>query len=469
MVDVDVVSFFDNIDHAILLGLLEKRISDQRFIALIRGMLKAGYMEDWRFHRTLSGTTQGGIVSPLLANIYLHEFDEWMHARMKAFNEGNKRRPTVEYKRLRDRITKLRRRVEFLRNSGNPNPDVIRSLLDQIDRSCAERRATPATDSFDPNYRRLRYCRYADDFLIGVVGSKADACQVMDDVREFLASQLNLAVSEAKSGVHHASDGVRFLGYDILTEGHPQSHRMTIGNRRVTRRGLKDRLKLRVPRDKVVEFVHAKGWGDYDACKPRHRPALLYASDVEIALAYNAELRGLANYYALACDVKRKMNKAAKLAFQSFLCSLARKHKTTATRIARSLRKGQEYYVTYNVLGKPKVVKIWRLKDLATKPRRYGILDEKPGTPFVYQSTELVERLNARICERCGNDDKPCEIHHLRRMSDMRREADVLGYMRSARMRKRIVLCIDCHETAHSYRPHAKPPRKHAEVESRMR
>ncbi|WP_312219379.1 reverse transcriptase domain-containing protein [Sphingobium yanoikuyae] len=78
LVDVDVVSFFDNIDHAILLHLLEKRIEDRRFIALIRGMLKAGYMEDWRFRRTLSGTPQGGVVSPLLANIYLHELDEWI-------------------------------------------------------------------------------------------------------------------------------------------------------------------------------------------------------------------------------------------------------------------------------------------------------------------------------------------------------------------------------------------------------
>lgn len=84
LVDVDVVSFFDNIDHAILLRLLEKRIEDRRFIALIRGMLKAGYMEDWRFHRTLSGTPQGGVVSPLLANIYLHELDEWMRTKIAA-------------------------------------------------------------------------------------------------------------------------------------------------------------------------------------------------------------------------------------------------------------------------------------------------------------------------------------------------------------------------------------------------
>lgn len=460
LVDIDVVGFFDNIDHAILLGLLEKRISDQRFIALIRGMLKAGYMEDWRFHRTLSGTPQGGVVSPLLANIYLHELDEWMQAKTEAFNKGEKRKRSPEYERIGNRIGKLRRRVEYLRASGKPNPDVIGSMLDQISQLSAERRTAPATDSFDPNYRRLRYCRYADDFLIGVIGSKAEARQIMDEVRTFLANTLKLEVSEKKSGINHASDGARFLGYDVLTEGHPHPHKADFGGRRVIRRGLKDRLRLRVPREKVLQFVNAKGWGDYDACKPTRRPALLHASDVEIAAAYNAELRGFATYYALACDVKKKLNKAAKLSFQSFLCTLADKHKTTPTRIARQLRKGQDYYVRYEVKGKPRHIKIWKLMELEMKVIRYGVLDAVPYTPFVFQRTELVERLNASTCERCGSDTKPCEIHHVRRLNDLRREADILGYMRSARSRKRIVLCTDCHEAAHSYRPYTRPPRK---------
>ena len=460
LVDVDVVGFFDNIDHAVLLGLLEKRIADRRFIALIRGMLKAGYMEEWRFHRTLSGTPQGGVVSPLLANIYLHELDEWMQDRVAAFDSGNVRRRTPAYSSLGRRIANLRHRVDYLRASGKRNPDVIRSLLDQIDRLSAERRAIPATDSFDPNYRRLRYCRYADDFLIGIIGSKAEARQIMDEVRTFLADTLKLTVSEEKSGIHHASDGARFLGYDILTEDHPYPCKTSFGARRVVRRGLRDRLRLRVPREKVLAFVQEKGWGDYNACKPSHRAALLHATDVEIAAAYNAELRGFANYYALACDVKHKLNKAAKLAFQSLLRTLANKHKSTTTRIARKLRQGQDYYVRYEVKGKQRSVRIWKLMDLERRVLRYGVIDAIPHTPFVYQTTELVERLNARICERCGSDDRPCEVHHARRLNDLRREDDMLGYMRSARTRNRIVLCIDCHEAAHSYRPYTRSPRQ---------
>jgi RNA-directed DNA polymerase len=469
LVDVDVVGFFDNIDHDILVGLLEKRIADKRFIALIRGMLKAGYMDDWRFHQTLSGTPQGGVVSPLLANIYLHELDEWMQSKMAAFNKGKRRAMLPDYSRSRGRVARLRRQVEKLRASENPDLVAITSLLDEIGRQSAESRTLPATDSFDPNYRRLRYCRYADDFLIGVTGSKAEARQLMEDVRNFLAEHLKLQVSEAKSGITHASDGARFLGYDICTRTHPNSHRANFGSRRVTRRGLRDRVQLHVPREKVLRFVRDRKWGDFDTCKPTHRSALLYASDVEIAAAYNAELRGFANYYGLACDVKHKLNKAEYLAFGSFLRTLASKHKSTTTRIARRLRRGSDFYVRYEVQGKPRAVKLWKLKDLEKKVLRHGVIDAVLHTPFVYRQTELVERLNARVCERCGRDDRPCEIHHLRRLNDMQREAGILGYMRAARTRKRIVLCIECHDLAHSYRPYARPPRKFAEVESRMR
>lgn len=459
LVDVDVVSFFDNIDHAILLNLLEKRIADRRFIALIRGMLKAGYMEDWRFHRTLSGTPQGGVVSPLLANIYLHELDEWMREKVAAFNKGEKRARNPEYTRIRGRRAKLRLRVDKIRASGNADPVLIDSLLERISRCNAEARAVPASDAFDPNYRKIRYCRYADDFIIGVIGSKSDARQILDDVRSFLAEKLKLEVSEAKSGITHASDGARFLGYDICTNTNPNGSRAMFGGRRVTRRGCKDRLQLHVPRERVLRFVQSKKWGRYDACKPTHRPALLYASDIEIAAAFNAELRGFANYYALANDVKRKLNKAGYLAFGSFLCTIARKHKTSTTRVARKLRRGQDYYVTYKVRGEERSLKLWKMKDLVPVVRRFGIVDAIPHTPFVYRQTELVERLNARVCERCGSDEKPCEIHHVRRLSDHRRDDDYLSYMRAARLRKRIVLCVDCHEAVHSYRPYTRPPR----------
>ncbi|MGY3693057.1 retron-type reverse transcriptase [Bradyrhizobium sp. USDA 3240] len=103
--------FFDNIDHDILLGLLRKRIDDDKFIGLIEGMLKAGYMEDWVYGRTYSGTPQGGVVSPLLANIYLHELDQHMQMMKADFDKGRERRPYPRYVALERRVLSLRRKI----------------------------------------------------------------------------------------------------------------------------------------------------------------------------------------------------------------------------------------------------------------------------------------------------------------------------------------------------------------------
>jgi RNA-directed DNA polymerase len=459
LVDVDVVGFFDNIDHAILLDLLKKRIADRRFLALIRGMLKAGYLEDWRYHRTLSGTPQGGVVSPLLANVYLHELDEFMEQRIASFDRGVRRSKTREAAKLGRQIHALRRRIDRLRASGDVDPERIASCFEEIGQLDAERRAIPATDAFDAGYRRLRYCRYADDFLIGVIGSKAEARQIMDEVRTFLATRLKLAVSEAKSGIAHAADGARFLGYDICTVTSDKPHRATFGGRRVLRRPLADRVQLHVPREKVARFVARKGWGDFETGTPTDRPAMLHSSDLEILLAYNAELRGFANYYALANDVKRKLNKAEYLAVGSFLRTLANKHKRSTTQIARQLRCERDLAVRYEVQGRARIAKLWRLKELERTVRRYGSVEAEPRTPYVFRRTELVERLNARICERCGSIGDPCDVHHVRKLSDMKKH-DLLSTMRAARTRKRIVLCEKCHSMVHSYRPNARTPLK---------
>src|SRR3546814_13648100 len=90
--EVDVRGFFDNIDHDTLLGLLARRIDDPVFIGLIGTMLKAGCMDDWKFERTYSGTPQGGVISPLLANIYLHALDQFMEELRTGFAKGAERK-----------------------------------------------------------------------------------------------------------------------------------------------------------------------------------------------------------------------------------------------------------------------------------------------------------------------------------------------------------------------------------------
>src|SRR5262249_10339888 len=160
--------YFDNIDHEILMKVLEKRIEDTQFLDLICDMLKAGYVEDWQYHKTYSGTPQGGIVSPILANIYLHEFDEFMEQKKREFDQGKERRTTKEWEKVTHAMAYLRRKIDALPGDNSPETKAGREDLEQkIRELSATQKRLPASDPLDPNYRRLFYVRYADDFLIG--------------------------------------------------------------------------------------------------------------------------------------------------------------------------------------------------------------------------------------------------------------------------------------------------------------
>lgn len=131
-VEIDVVGFFDNIDHETLLKLLARRIDDSKFIGLIRSMLKAGCLEDWRVHKTYSGTPQGGIVSPLLANVYLHELDEFMDVYRRQFDQGKVRAVRAEYSRLNMNAQHRWKKVHRLRSEGKADDPAVDRALREI-------------------------------------------------------------------------------------------------------------------------------------------------------------------------------------------------------------------------------------------------------------------------------------------------------------------------------------------------
>lgn len=109
-VEGDIKGCFDNIDHVVLMNMLSQKIKDSKFVNLIGKFLKAGYLEGWNYHRTYSGTPQGGILSPILANIYLHELDKKIEAMQKEFNAPADYAYTSAYcKKVRE-IAKLRKR-----------------------------------------------------------------------------------------------------------------------------------------------------------------------------------------------------------------------------------------------------------------------------------------------------------------------------------------------------------------------
>jgi len=454
-IDIDIQGYFNNINHDKLMELLSKKIEDTQFLHLIRDMLEAGYVEDWQYHRTYSGTPQGGIVSPILANIYLHEFDEFMEQKKQEFDQGKVRRRTPEWIRTTSTIGYLQGRIEALKGNPRPEAQVRRERHEQrIRELSAIQKRLPASDPLDPTYRRLLYVRYADDYLIGLIGNKHEAATLFTEVKTFLNNTLKLEISEEKSGTHHAKEGTAFLGYVVQTYTNERVIKVrTTGYTRVgaaARRSIRERLQLRVPQKKMSEFCQRKGYGDYATLRPSHVPIWLQLDDEEILLAYNAEMRGIANYYALATGAKQGLHKLMFLAESSFLMTLANKHDTTVNKIASKLRQGHDLVVTTNTKeGKPRRYKLFKLRDWKPQKDTDKVdMQPKMGTYLRANRSSLEQRLQANVCEYCGKEGGFFEVHHIKKLKDVKKQ----GWERImiTRKRKTIILCIECHDLLHA-------------------
>jgi len=471
LVEVDIEGFFDNIDHEIMIQMLEKKIDDKRFIGLIRTFLKAGYMEDWKFHRTYSGTPQGGIISPILANIYLHDLDKYMEAMMARFNKGKVRKPNYEYMRYTQHVGRRRAAIREIRESGQKDTPEILELRQQIKEIDRARKALPSYNPMDPAFRRLYYCRYADDTLIGVIGSKDDAKDVMAQVRTFVESDLHLSIAERKSKISQASEGTIFLGYEVISRTTDKIMRVKYPSGIYTRkRTVAERMTLRIPEEKLLKFCHTKGYGNYNTFKTKHRPVMRERSDVEIILAYNAELRGLVNYYCLAFNAKRRLAKLYYLWKGGLFKTLAAKHKTTVMKMVNNLRRGDRFVYKYEAKGKMVELPLFSLRHWKLSWTADRSVDIQPYIyAFTASRTEIVQRLNAGKCEYCGQDKGYFEVHHVRKLKDITDGKELWQQVMSAMRRKTMVLCVECHDLLHSGRLPDWRRRSCIEAESRMR
>lgn len=449
LIDVDIKGFFDNIDHDVLLALLRKKVDDKCFVDLIGKWLKAGYVENWVYERTHSGTPQGGVISPLLANVYLHELDLYIESIKKDFVKGKKRRKNPDYEKYSRAVKKCRQQLDTVL-TDDTRVEEVKRLKAEIDRLSREMRCLPSLDMADPEFKRLNYCRYADDFVIGVTGTLEDARNIMNAVRSFITNVLHLEVNEEKTKIHHIDTGIRFLGYEVRSMPKGRLRKYSKAGRHTIRRTTNAKVSLFVPTDVASKFCHKHGYGSYQETTSLHRPNLLHNSDTEIVLTYNAELRGIAQYYALAKDVKQKLAKLFFIAQYSLLKTIAGKYKTKVGAVAARMRHDGELLHGYRVKGKEQFIRVFRLKHLR-RFERQELVDLKPVTAiYTFKRTELVARLNADRCEYCGKGGG-CQVHHVRKLKDVaqKRNKTLLDIMMIRRRRKTMVLCVDCHGKLH--------------------
>ncbi|WP_174501722.1 reverse transcriptase/maturase family protein [Streptacidiphilus neutrinimicus] len=433
-IEGDIADCFGSLDHQVLLSILGEKIHDQRFLRLVRNMLSAGYLEDWKWGATLSGAPQGGVASPILSNIYLHRLDEFVETVLiPECTRGERRARNPAYLELQNLLAKARRRGD------RAEARALRQRMVSL----------PSSDPNDPSYRRLRYVRYADDHLLGFTGPKAEAEQIKRRLAGFLRDELKLELSQEKTLITHArTRAARFLGYEITTQ-----HNDTKKTGRYRR--VNGQIALRVPRDVIkakCEPYLARG-------KPAKRTELTNGSDHAIVATFGAVFRGIVQYYLLAGDVFR-LHRLQWVMETSMLKTLAGKHRSTVTKMAA------KHKARIDTLAGTRVCFEARIERKNRKPlvARFGgiplqqqrsakITDHRPVW-VDYPHKELITRLLADTCEVCGATGD-VQVHHVRALADLARAgwppSDWARVMLDRR-RKTLVACEACHDRIHTSR-----------------
>ena len=437
-IEGDIHACFDCIDHQVLLSMLSNKIKDRRFIGVIREFLKAGYVDDWKYYDTYSGCPQGGIVSPILANIYLDALDKKVRDIEERFNRKGSAsgRCSKEYNRLTNKMSRLNARIDKTEDT-----ELRGELLAEYQQLRQERDQMPSTPN---DQKRLAYVRYADDWLIGVKGSKEDCIDIKKEIGEFLGKELKLELSEEKTLITHSANKVRFLGYDIRVRRNQEAKRVKRKDGTTyKRRTLSQSVELLVPLDeKITAFLLKVGAviqrpnGELWA---RYRGKLQNLPDVEIVHTYNAEIRGILNYYCLASNYN-KLSWFRKLMEQSCLRTIARKHDTSIRKVKEKYKDGKSWSIPYVTRNGEKCASICKLDKCEKKYRG----DEIKRHVYHPWKLSIRKRLKKGICEYCGvamvNHGV---VHVVRKLKDLKGNTAIERTMRAKR-RKTLVICQEC-------------------------
>ncbi|WP_330634546.1 reverse transcriptase domain-containing protein [Anaerovorax sp. IOR16] len=446
-IEGDIKGFFDNIDHKIMIGILSKRIKDEKFLRLINKFLRAGYLEEWQYHNSYSGTPQGGIISPIFANIYLDGFDKYMQELKSEFDKGKGRKPLSQAIKFESHLQRLRRKL-----SVTTDENERKAILQKITEIQREKYQTPYSDPMDNDFKRLQYIRYADDFIIGIVGSKEDAKSLKSKIAEYLQNSLKLQLSEEKTLITNSSDRAKFLGYEIYVR---KTNAVTTNKNGVKSRYLNGSVCLSVSmqtiRDKLFEYkamsIETTVYGK-ENFKPKSRYYLKDNDDLEILEQYNSEIRGFRNFYSLANNSSIVSSFGYIMQYSMFK-TFATKYRTSVRKITQKLRIDKGFGIRYKDKKGNTKTRLFYNEGFSRKKLKYSQnVDIIPKTIMYTAKTSLKQRLEAGKCEYCGNENEMIEIHHVRKLKDLKGKSRLETFM-IARNRKTIALCRQCHSDLH--------------------
>jgi group II intron reverse transcriptase/maturase len=443
-VEGDIQACFDSLDHTVMMSTLREKIYDGRFLRLIETLLAAGYLEEWRYHTTLSGCPQGSILSPVLANVYLNTLDTFVETvLMPQYNKGKRRKQNGAYVRVQHEALRRKKAGQW------KEAKALRKRQQQL----------PYYDTTDPDYRRLRYLRYADDILLGFAGPHAEAEEIKRQLGAFLQERLKLTLSQEKTLITHArTQAARFLGYNIVVFHNDQKRD------RSGKRSINGQIGLQVP----VEVIQTKCTPYQQNGKPTHRKERTDETVYSIISQYQQEFRGFAEYYQLAVN-RYQLNRLKWVMERSLVSTLAHKLRVSVSKV----------YKRYETLvetpdGPRKVLQVMVEREGGKKPliaqwgdislaRQTKVVLKDHFAPVWGDRSELEKRLLADICELCGSQEQ-VEVHHIRALKDLQRKGQAERprwvQIMAARRRKTLVTCRRCHNDIHAGRADGRRQRE---------
>jgi group II intron reverse transcriptase/maturase len=453
-IEGDIKGCFDNISHDVLLDILKRDIQDGRVTELIRRFLKAGYVEDWEYHKTYSGTPQGGIISPLLSNIYLHELDQYIEDELiPQYTKGKRRATNTTYQYFSERIGKARKRGDM---------ETVRKLE-------KERRQHPSQKTHDPNYRRLKYCRYADDFILGFIGTREEAEEIKLKIKTFLQERLQLELSDNKTLITHArTQHARFLGYAISI--YHANHSLSVRDYdQAKRRNINGVIRLGLP----TGLVDERGKAYHSNGKIVSERRLVDGTIPHTIHTYHLRFRGLAQYYKYAVDL-HQLGKLDYIMEVALVKTLAHKLRIRVSEVYKRFRStkvvNEQSYKTLEFkveTRKGTRSYYWGAIPLRTTKVIREPLNDNRGDfenyQYIEKRNDLLKRLAADQCEICGAETD-CEVHHVRKLADLKkrwqgRKQPPIWVVRMLTMqRKTLVVCHDCHWKIHNGDPLPQKP-----------
>ncbi|BDF75669.1 maturase [Oscillospiraceae bacterium] len=448
-VEGDIKACFDSFDHHVLIDILHKRIDDEAFISLMWKFLKAGYMEQWQYHMTYSGTPQGSGMSPILANIYLNELDRYMGEYKARF-----------YKPTRTANPAHRNMASKIFYYKAKNDKVWDDLSVEEKKECArtlrqmrsEQRKLPTHPVQETSYKAIQYVRYADDFIVGVIGSHEDAKKLKQDLTVFLKEKLGLTLSTEKTKITNTAENARFLGYDISVSRSQDIKRLKNGKRQRVYSGV---VQLRMPLEKwtakLLEYGAIrikKDESGKERWKTMPRGKLINRTDIEILSRYNSEIRGLYNYYAIAGNVSTLNHFSSRMKY-SMLKTFGSKYRCKVRKIKERYVKNGEFTVAYKTKSGMKESVYYHDGFRKKTEPALGQVDMLDIYKKYDKPNSLAIRLHTNKCELCGMDCDGLEMHQVRRLKDLNGEQEWERIMLQRR-RKTLAVCPSCHIEIHN-------------------